>query len=265
MERVRHLRIRRVKRLLRPLPRRANVHRYPVLKWFSQTARARSYLWSFRPRYVVRALYAGCILAMLPVYGFQLLLAFIVALGLRANLMLMVALVLITNPVTFVPLYAADFAVGDWFLRLFTDAPEFKVMEWIKKIPEFFESPSAYLAYLQEKGVASKLPYFFGALTVGGLVLGTLMGAVSHGIYYVVRHQLRRRMRFLEEQVRKLGRRLTSHPFGTIHKTNPPFSKTSEAPSSTDVKASGEHAVQGSPKDKTAQKLPERKGAPAEA
>ncbi|MGF1450065.1 MAG: DUF2062 domain-containing protein [Opitutales bacterium] len=216
LQRVRHLRIRRVKRLLRPLPRRATIHRYPVLKWFAQTARARSYLWSFRPQHVVRALYAGCILAMLPIYGFQLLAAFVVALVLRANLMFMVALVLITNPFTFVPLYAADFAVGDWLLRLCFAAPEFQILEWIKRIPQFFESPSAYMDYLQANGLASKLPYFFGALTLGGFVLGTLMGGVCHAIYVGVRHGLRRRMHFLEEQVRQLGRRLTQHPFGGV-------------------------------------------------
>ncbi len=237
LRRVRHLRIRRVKRLLRPLPRRATVHRYPVLKWFSRTARARSYLWSFRPQHVVRALYAGCILAMLPIYGLQLLAAFVVALALRANLMLMVALVLITNPFTFVPLYAADFAVGDWLLRLCFHAPEFQIMEWIRRIPQFFESPSAYLEYLQEKGLASKLPYFFGALTLGGFVLGTLMGGVTHVVYLGVRHGLRRRMHFLEEQVRQLGRRLTQHPFGGIRSSAAPFKRGEESGESPPAKA----------------------------
>ena len=34
-------RIRRLKRWLRPLPRRANVRRYPVLNWFAIAARKR--------------------------------------------------------------------------------------------------------------------------------------------------------------------------------------------------------------------------------
>jgi uncharacterized protein (DUF2062 family) len=218
LRRVRHMRIRRVKRLLRPLPRRANVHRYPVLKWFHGTARKRCYLWSFRPGPVVAALYLGCILAMLPIYGFQLLLGFFAALVFRANLMLVVALVLITNPVTFVPLYAADFAVGNAILGLVSEPPRFEVVEWIRRIPEFFESPARYLDYLQARGVASKLPYFFGALTVGGFILGGLMGLVSHGIYLLTRRQLARRMRFLEEQVRRV-----THLHLPIRKSRAPF------------------------------------------
>ncbi|HCR37111.1 MAG TPA: hypothetical protein DIU37_03070, partial [Opitutae bacterium] len=48
----RYSRIRRVKKLLRPLPRRANIHRYPFIKWFANAAHKRPYLWSFRTKEV---------------------------------------------------------------------------------------------------------------------------------------------------------------------------------------------------------------------
>src|SRR3546814_6139453 len=39
--------------LLRPLPRRANVSRYPVIKWFAGLARRLPFLWSFRAQHEI--------------------------------------------------------------------------------------------------------------------------------------------------------------------------------------------------------------------
>ena len=64
-----------LRRLLRPLPRRANVRRYPVIKWFAARAAQRPDLWSFKRQHVMRAIYAGSILALLPLYGVQFVLA----------------------------------------------------------------------------------------------------------------------------------------------------------------------------------------------
>lgn len=105
-------RIRRAKRWLRPLPRRATIHRYPVLGWFAGAARKRSYLWSFRREDVVPAIYIGCILSMLPIYGIQVPTAFLLAVVFRSNLMVMVATQFVTNPITAGPLYLAGCYVG---------------------------------------------------------------------------------------------------------------------------------------------------------
>lgn len=111
-----HLRLlarrRRLRRWLRPLPRRANVDRYPVIKWFAEAARKRPWLWSFHRREVMVSLYAGAVLALLPVYGLQLLLGFALAVLLRGNLTVMTALQLVTNPLTLVPIYAATMLLG---------------------------------------------------------------------------------------------------------------------------------------------------------
>ncbi len=95
-----HSRIRRAKQILRPLPRRTNLHRWPILKWFAATARKRPYLWSFRVREVSMAIYLGSVIAFLPIYGFQLGVAFAIALLVRANLPVIIGMQLITNPVT---------------------------------------------------------------------------------------------------------------------------------------------------------------------
>ncbi|MBX3725610.1 MAG: DUF2062 domain-containing protein [Xanthomonadales bacterium] len=103
---------RRIRRLLRPLPRRANIRRYPIIKWFQDAARKAPFLWSFKRAYVLRALYVGSILAFLPLYGFQFLLAFALALAFRANLTLTVALQFITNPFTILPIFGFTLWLG---------------------------------------------------------------------------------------------------------------------------------------------------------
>ena len=63
------IRIRRAKQLLRPLPRKATLHRWPALKWFADTARKRPYLCSFRILEVSLALYLGFAIVFLPIVG----------------------------------------------------------------------------------------------------------------------------------------------------------------------------------------------------
>lgn len=139
------LRRTRLRRLLRPLPRRSNLHRYPVIKWFAERARRHPFLWSFKRAQVIPALYVGSLISLAPVYGIQILLAFAAALIFRANLSVMVALQFLTNPLTVVPIYAATGWIGTTLMR-----------------------------YL---GVGSELPtalFYTNALFIGGVVVGLL-------------------------------------------------------------------------------------------
>jgi hypothetical protein len=103
---------RRLRRLLRPLPRRANLARYPVLKWFAAHARRAAFLWSFKRANVIPSLYVGSVLAFLPLYGLQIALGLGTALAVRGNLTVMIALQMITNPLTIVPVYGLTAWVG---------------------------------------------------------------------------------------------------------------------------------------------------------
>ncbi|PIQ38502.1 MAG: hypothetical protein COW59_01405, partial [Lysobacterales bacterium CG17_big_fil_post_rev_8_21_14_2_50_64_11] len=98
-----------LRKLLRPLPRRANVARYPVIKWFAVMARRLPFLWSFRRQHVLPALYLGCVLSLLPVYGIQFGLALVFALLVRGNVTVLMGLQLLTNPFTAVPAYLVTY------------------------------------------------------------------------------------------------------------------------------------------------------------
>lgn len=107
---------RRLRWLLKKLPRRANLDRYPGLRRFAAAGRRRPYLWSFKRAHVLPAVYVGTVLALMPTYGIQFLIAFAAAIVFRANLTVMAALQLITNPLTIAPIYLFTDWLGMWLI-----------------------------------------------------------------------------------------------------------------------------------------------------
>lgn len=166
---------RRLRKLLKPLPRRANVRRYPVIKWFARQAVARPYLWSFRRENVLPALYVGSVISLLPLYGVQLLVAFGAAILFRANLTLTVALQFITNPFTLVPIYGFTAWVG-------------------KSLMEFL-------------GVGGHLPapaFYANALVVGGVVVGLAVALLCDIAWRVLAWEARQfRNRLAAHRIRR--------------------------------------------------------------
>lgn len=152
----------RVRRWLKPLPRRANIHRYPLLKRFAAFAKKRPYLWSFKSQPVVRAIYLGGLLAYLPTYGLQILIALLAAWFGRANLTVMVALQLITNPLTAGPIYLATYLLGERLMQL-------------------LHVPARHPAWDSAM-----------ALFLGGLALGLATAVVLHGLWLAGRFEARR-------------------------------------------------------------------------
>lgn len=171
-------RIRRVKRWLRPLPRRSNIHRYPILGRFADFSRKRIYLWSFRVDNVVPALYAGFILALMPLYGIQIALALCLALLLRANLPILVGLQMITNPITFLPFYFAAYQVGHSVLSIVSVETPVMSRREIHLI----------LNNLADGPWSSNLELLFSSFLImclGGIVMGTFFGLISSFAYRI--------------------------------------------------------------------------------
>lgn len=168
----RRRRIRRLKKWMRPLPRRSNVHRYPVLKWFSGMARRRAFLWSFRSREMVTALFLGLIVAFMPLVGIQMLIVFFIALWFRANLPVIVAVQWVSNPFTMGPIYYADYQIGLAMMELFSIAPE----------PNPLLQPDYDWAHF-ELGDLGALLDTFPPMMLGGLALGSFIGLVVSVAY----------------------------------------------------------------------------------
>lgn len=183
-------RIRRLKKILRPLPRRSNVHRYPVLSWFSATARKRMDLWSFRRPEVIPALYAGWILTLMPLYGAQILLAVLAALLFRCNVMILVGLQLVSNPLTVIPLWYINYLVGDFFLSLVLGPSAGMIDILLTSASEagmnFRQAFELILERTRESGarfMTDVIGRVVGAIFLGAIVLGLFAGLVSSLIY----------------------------------------------------------------------------------
>lgn len=173
---------RRLRRWLRPLPRRANVARYPVIKWFADAARKRPYLWSFKRPHVLVSLYAGSVLAMMPVYGLQVAIGLVLAIALRGNLTVMVALQMVTNPLTLGPIYFGTHSLGAWLIGL--------------------------VGYGDG---ATRWGTSINALVVGGIVAGLALALVVDGLWRLVAWEARHFRTQLDALHARLGYRHGAH------------------------------------------------------
>jgi uncharacterized protein (DUF2062 family) len=203
-------RMRWFKRLLRWMPRRSNVHRYPGLSWFAEAAKKRMYLWSFSPQSVTPAIYAGTILSLLPVFGIQLPLACIGALLLRANLPIFVALQFITNWLTIVPIYYICYQIGRLALLLVAVHVEPLTMEQLR---EFMEN----CAHSQWAENGIYLAKVFAITSLGSLILGLFVAVVFDFAFKL----MRRRMSATWQRVRAIHatRRLARHAAKSAHES----------------------------------------------
>ena len=172
---LRFKRIRRIKRWMRPLPRRSNIHKYPILKWFSKTAYERSYLWSFKGSAMKPALFWGLIVSFSPLVGLQMLIVFFIALIVRANLPVIVALQWISNPFTMGPIYYADYQIGQTLLTL----------AGVQGEENPLLSPEYDWANFEMKDVLALLDTF-PPMFLGGAVIGVFFGVVSLFLYNVL-------------------------------------------------------------------------------
>ncbi len=184
-------RIRRVKQMLKYMPRRAVMHKYPIVGRFAEMARKRAYLWSMKPEAMRPAFYAGSILSLLPVMGAQIPLALVLSLVLRANFMVMGGLQFITNPVTFFIIYPATYQLGASVLYHSGWGPVESVPA-IKEpvmIPDTYISPSTsenggnLLSELAAKLRVENVTHLVNSLIIGGVISGLTLGLLLDILY----------------------------------------------------------------------------------
>ncbi len=187
-------RIRRVKKWLRPLPRRTNIHRYPILKFFSQAARKRIYIWSFRVENAVPAIYAGSILTLMPLYGIQVPLAFLLALLLRANLPILAGLQVVSNPITVLPIWFAAYQIGRNILSV----------TGIHVDPLNREEVRLLLDNFIHGAWGDKFEHIsivFGVTSLGAIVMGTFFGLIGSFAYRIVASRTAASYALLREKI----------------------------------------------------------------
>ncbi len=95
------------------LPSAEAIKNQPGLKWLSFLLHQPD-LWHFNRRAVASGVAAGLLVAFIPL-PFQMLLAILIALLIRANIPVAAAVTWISNPFTFVPITLLIIKVGSWF------------------------------------------------------------------------------------------------------------------------------------------------------
>jgi uncharacterized protein (DUF2062 family) len=155
---------RRMRRLMRRLPRRAAMMRAKLPEALKRLAQRNWFIWSFQRGPVMRAVYFGSVLSLLPLFGIQFPLSVLLSLGVRANLPITAALQFITNPFTIVPVYGFTYLVGHLVLTtLFGKSGDF--------------DPDSAVAAIQA-GKMLGAGHAALSLIVGGVIVGLAVGLV---------------------------------------------------------------------------------------
>ncbi|MEM7080029.1 MAG: DUF2062 domain-containing protein [Pseudomonadota bacterium] len=117
-------------RLLRYLPTRSEIRESKALRPVAHLLKDND-LWHFNRRSVSGSVFIGLFVAFLPV-PMQMVIAALIAIGMRTNLPIAVAMVWITNPLTIPPMFYFSYRLGAWLLDMQTtvDAFEFS-FEWL--------------------------------------------------------------------------------------------------------------------------------------
>ncbi|MEN9225203.1 MAG: DUF2062 domain-containing protein [Thermostichus sp. DRC_bins_24] len=68
------------------------------------------------PKQIARGLAVGVFAGCFPIFGFQTLAALVLAVPLRGNKLAAAAGTWVSNPFTYVPIYAFNYQVGEWLL-----------------------------------------------------------------------------------------------------------------------------------------------------
>ncbi len=179
MRQKRYKRIRLIKKIMRPMPRKSNIHRYPILKYFAATARKRTYLWEFRRSSVIAGLWIGWFIALIPIYSIQMISAFILCIPLRGNALIAMALQWTTNPVTIPFILYFQYKIGDAIFRFFGGSPlgiEFSsIYESIKE--------QRFIEFLKTETDLSTIWHIIFSVLSGGLIISIVCAAISTWIY----------------------------------------------------------------------------------
>lgn len=87
-------------------------------------------LWHFSRRSVPAAFFAGLFAGFLPI-PFQMIVAALIAIKLRCNLPLSLALAWFSNPLTYVPVFYFTYRVGAWMMGLDVSLPASMSIDWL--------------------------------------------------------------------------------------------------------------------------------------
>lgn len=116
-------------------------------------------LWQLNRHSIARAFAVGLFWALIPM-PMQMLAAALVAIPMRANLPMSIALVWLTNPLTMPPIFYANYKLGSWLLGTpAIEMPDKISLQWVMQITTTHWQP-LYAGSFVSAVVAAILGYF---------------------------------------------------------------------------------------------------------
>ncbi|MGK7912572.1 MAG: DUF2062 domain-containing protein [Synechococcus sp.] len=134
------------------------------------------------PAEIARGAAVGVFAGMFPFFGFQTILSVGIAAMVRGNKIAAAATTWISNPLTYVPIYAFNFHVGRWLLQ--TD--------------DTFVFTRQSISELLNAG-----SHFVIVLMIGCTVVGTIFAAVTYPLTLRVVSNVRHKLRMSRKQARE--------------------------------------------------------------
>ncbi|HWL95406.1 MAG TPA: DUF2062 domain-containing protein [Phycisphaerae bacterium] len=149
------------------------------------------------PHRIALGVFLGFVVGWSPTMGLQLPLYLIAAWTCRANRVSGIPVILLTNPLTAVPIYAVNWKVGAWFLDVFRKAPD-SVAEshQMARLKAFVDEFSLANLFDGEywRNIWPTLKSLSVELIVGCLIVGVICGILGYGAAYygVIAYRKRR-------------------------------------------------------------------------
>jgi len=181
-------RFRLLKKFLRYLPSKASLSKTFIFnRWGKGLLNKYPYLWSFSYKSMKSAYYSGWILTFLPVMGIQIPLAVLLAIMFKGNIMVVIALQMISNPFTVGFLWTFEYHLGKFLLSFFP-------------IKYKFLAQTSAIESLKQTGKGVAFIKATLAICLGGIICGLIFAKISCIIHKFV---LKRMMLTYEQFVQK--------------------------------------------------------------
>lgn len=176
-EEFRIQRFRVTKKWMKYFPSRVTLRKNFLFKKFGSVLLDKvPQLWSFSYQPMRAAYFAGWILTWWPVVGIQIPLAILLAVLFRANVLLLIALQMISNPFTVPFMYPLEFSLGKWIVSLFPFHSDFIEQASLKGM----------LSALKSGSWEQLFSIGFGGFLLaclGGTLIGTVCAYISCRIH----------------------------------------------------------------------------------
>jgi uncharacterized protein (DUF2062 family) len=167
--RTRQRRLRRMKWFMRHLPRRSQLAKIPIVGRLMGHARQAKFLWSFHMEEIAPAFLVGWVITLSPFFGLHTLLVVLCVFLFRANIIIPLALQLVSTPLTLPILWPVLHAVGKFCVHHLSRGP----------------AVAASLAYHPIVDAGQVFARGVALIALGGILVGFACTFVSIAVYAI--------------------------------------------------------------------------------